>query len=79
VVPERIEGVIAGVGLDMARLRGDMNAAEVAQRMQGDMADAKTLAVTKTPEYFVNGRQMDEFGLEQLRALVAGELRKAYP
>jgi hypothetical protein len=56
-----------------------MNAMEVSQRIEADMADAKALAVTKTPEYFVNGRQMDEFGLEPLRNLIAGELRRAYP
>jgi protein-disulfide isomerase len=47
--------------------------------MEQDMADAKVLAVTKTPEYFVNGRQMSEFGLEQLRNLIQGELKRAYP
>jgi protein-disulfide isomerase len=79
VVPERIAAAIAPVGLDMERLRGDANAAEVSQRMQGDMADAKTLRVTQTPEYFVNGRQMPEFGIEQLRQLIHNELRRAYP
>ena len=79
VVPERIQDAIAAVGLDIARLSDDMNAMEVTQRMQGDLADAKTLTVTKTPEYFVNGRQMQEFGLEELRNLIAGELRRAYP
>jgi protein-disulfide isomerase len=79
VMPERIQGAIAGVGLDLARLEADMKAPEVAQRMQGDLANAKALAVTQTPEYFVNGRQMQEFGLEQLRNLVLGELRRAYP
>jgi len=79
VMPERIQDVIAGVGLDIARLKDDMNAAGVSQRMQGDTADAKALAVAQTPEYFVNGRQMPEFGLEQLRALIHAELRRAYP
>jgi protein-disulfide isomerase len=79
VIPDRIDAAIAGVGLDLARLKDDMNAAEISQRMQADMADAKALAVTRTPEYFVNGSQMQEFGLEQLRNLVLGELRRAYP
>lgn len=79
VVPERIPAAVVGAGLDWERLRNDMNAQEVSQRMQGDLADAKVLAVTKTPEYFVNGRQMDEFGLEQLRTLIRNELGRAYP
>jgi len=79
VVPERIPAATMAVGLDWERLRNDMNAAEVSGRMEQDMADAKVLAVTKTPEYFVNGRQMSEFGLEQLRNLIQGELKRAYP
>ena len=79
VVPESIPAAVVGAGLDWDRLRADMNAAEVGQRMQGDLADAKALGVAQTPEYFVNGRQMSEFGLEQLRALVYNELRRAYP
>jgi hypothetical protein len=30
--------------------------------------------VTKTPEYFVNGRPLPSFGFEQLRTLVDEEL-----
>ena len=79
VAPDRIPAAVASVGLDMERLRRDMAAAEVVQRIQADLADAKKLQVTKTPEYFVNGRQMSEFGLEELRTLIANELRRAYP
>ena len=78
VVADRIPAALAPAGLDLERLRIDMEAAEVARRMQGDMADARLLAVTKTPEYFVNGRQMPEFGIEQLRNLVLAELDRAY-
>ncbi|MNC95732.1 hypothetical protein D3C83_129210 [compost metagenome] len=75
---DRIPSALAAAGLDPERLRIDMEAAPVAQRMQGDMADARLLAVTRTPEYFVNGRQMPEFGIEQLRNLVLAELDRAY-
>lgn len=76
VQPDAIWGAIAQAGVDVERLRLDMAAPGVAERMQRDMADARTLQVTKTPEYFVNGRQMPEFGREQLQALVEDELRK---
>ena len=78
VVADRIPSALAAAGLDPERLRIDMEAALVAPRMQGDMADARLLAVTRTPEYFVNGRQMPEFGIEQLRNLVLAELDRAY-
>jgi hypothetical protein len=54
-----------------------MGAPEIAQRMRRDLDDAGTLDVTKTPEYFVNGRQMASFGRQQLIALVDDELRRA--
>jgi protein-disulfide isomerase len=79
VQPERIGEALAGAGLDIDRLRRDVAAPDVARRVEQDMADARTLAVTQTPEYFVNGRQMASFGLEQLQQLVHDELRRAYP
>ena len=35
-----------------------------------DLADAQTLNVTKTPEFFVNGKPLPSFGYEQLKTLV---------
>ena len=69
--------VIAGVpGIDVARLKSDMGRAEVRERGAQDLADAQALKVLKTPEYFVNGKPLPSFGLEQLQALVADALRK---
>ena len=79
VQPEQVGPAIAGVGLDQERLRADMEAPDVAQRMALDLADAQALKVTATPEYFVNGRPLPSFGYEQLMNLVAEELRRAYP
>ncbi|MBX3673224.1 MAG: thioredoxin domain-containing protein [Candidatus Hydrogenedentes bacterium] len=67
------------VGLDLERLRKDSSGADIAQRMERDMADARALGVTKTPEFFVNGRPLPRFGLEELQSLVKEELRGAYP
>ena len=55
-----------------------MKAPEVAQRIEQDRKDAKALDVTKTPEYFVNGRPLPSFGLQQLQTLVKDEVQKAY-
>ena len=70
---------LGGVGLDVERIRNDMNAAEISRRIEQDLGDARALGVTKTPEFFVNGRPMPSFGLEELQGLVAEELRAAYP
>jgi protein-disulfide isomerase len=62
----------------MEQLRVDMNAPDAIQRIEQELKDAKTLKVTQTPEYFVNGRPLPSFGLEQLRTLVREELQTAY-
>lgn len=61
--------------LDIPRLAADMASPAVRQNMALDMQDAKTLKVTATPEYFVNGRGLPEFGYEPLRRLVDEERR----
>lgn len=76
VQPDRVLPAIASVGLDIAQLQGDMNSAEVRERMEKDLADSKALKVVATPEYFVNGRQLPSFGQEQLANLVREELQK---
>ena len=77
VQPDLVWPAIAGVGLDTERLKADMNAPAVAERMQRDIDDARVLKVTATPEYFVNGRPLPSFGLQQLQDLVNEELRNA--
>ena len=53
-----------------------MQRPEVRQRAAQDFADAKALKVVKTPEYFVNGKPLPTFGLEELRGMVDAALRK---
>lgn len=78
VHPDRVWPALAGIGLDLERVRRDMHAADISARIERDLADARALNVTKTPEYFVNGRPMPRFGLEELQGLVKDELRSAY-
>ena len=79
VRPERVWRHVEGLGLDMAQLRQDMNSPEIAKRIAQDLADAQTLNVTKTPEYFVNGKPLPSFGYEPLKQLVDEALKSAYP
>lgn len=69
---------LAVVGLDLDRLRSDMNDDDAERNLKQDRADANALKVEKTPEYFVNGRRMPTFGYEQLRKLVQDELAASY-
>jgi protein-disulfide isomerase len=78
VQPDYVWTPLEGLGLNMEQLKSDMNSPEIARRIEQELSDAKTLKVTQTPEYFVNGRPLPSFGLEQLQALVKEELRAAY-
>ncbi len=59
-----------GLGLNLDQMRADMNAPEIANLIAQDLADARTLNVTKTPEFFVNGKPLPSFGFDQLKKLV---------
>jgi protein-disulfide isomerase len=63
--------------MDLAQLQNDVNAPEVATIIARDLADAKTLNVTMTPEYFVNGKPLPRFGFAELEQLVNDELANA--
>lgn len=76
-VVDRVWRNLAGLGLDLDRLRVDMEAPEIARLIAQDVEDARTLDVSKTPEYFVNGRPLPSFGFEQLKALVDDALAAA--
>jgi protein-disulfide isomerase len=69
---------LASVGLDLERVRQDMNAPEIAAMIAQDMSDAEALKVSKTPEFFVNGRPLPSFGYEPLQALVAEAVAEQY-
>lgn len=68
---------LGGLGLDLDQITADMAGAELMQIVEQDLADATTLNVTKTPEFFVNGSPLPSFGWEQLQALVSEALAEA--
>jgi protein-disulfide isomerase len=71
---DRVWPELARAGLDTERIRSDMQSPEIARLIAQDVQDAKKMNVTKTPEYFVNGRPLPSFGYDQLRTLVDDEL-----
>lgn len=68
--------LLGGIGLNMEQMAFDMTSPEIAKVIAQDLADANTLNVTMTPEYFVNGKPLPSFGFDQLKALVDDELTK---
>ncbi|MBF0290403.1 MAG: thioredoxin domain-containing protein [SAR324 cluster bacterium] len=65
-------------GLDLEKLRRDINAPGIDQIIQRDFKDAAGLKVTKTPTFFVNGRPLPRFGYEPLHDLIAEELSNTH-
>ncbi|MES2642423.1 MAG: thioredoxin domain-containing protein [Myxococcota bacterium] len=76
--PELIWGLLEQGGIDVARLRSDMDDPAIAEVVARDMQDVKRLGVKKTPSFFVNGKPLTSFGQPQLAALVEAELEAAY-
>lgn len=61
---------LEGIGLNMEQMAFDVTSPDIATVIGQDLADARTLNVTKTPEFFVNGRPLPSFGFAQLQELV---------
>ncbi len=68
---------LEGLGLNLEQMRADVTAPEIASVIAQDLEDARALNVTKTPEFFVNGRPLPRFGYEPLKALVDEALASA--
>lgn len=66
---------LEGIGLNLEQVKTDMNAPEIAAVIAQDLADAQTLNVSKTPDFFVNGRPLPSFGFSQLQSLVEEALK----
>ncbi|MEN8134786.1 MAG: thioredoxin domain-containing protein [Thermodesulfobacteriota bacterium] len=77
--PQRIWQFLPKAGLDIERLRKDMNDPAIVKLIEQDLADAKTLNVRKTPGFFANGKPLQTFGARQLQQLVQSEIRASYP
>ena len=61
-------------GLDMQKLKEFIESKKADAIIKQDLEDAKTLGANKTPSYFVNGKPLQEFGLENLKKLIDSEL-----
>lgn len=77
--PDKIWQFLPAAGLDLERIRKDMNDPAIARIIDQDLADARALDVRKTPGFFVNGKPLQNFGPEQLLQLVRAEINANYP
>ncbi len=70
------ETYAAELGLDVEKLRASVAQNRFAEKIERDMRDGQSLGVSKTPTFFVNGRQLVRFSLQDLKALIDEELKK---
>lgn len=64
------------LGLDVEKIRTAVSQNRYAAKIDRDMKDGQSLGVTRTPTFFVNGRQLMRFGKEELKVLIEEELKK---
>jgi len=76
--PDRAMGILKGMALDHDRLQADMNGPAVNQAVAEDMQAGQALGVRATPEFFVNGRPLPQWGYEQLERLVEQTVKDNY-
>jgi protein-disulfide isomerase len=76
--PQLIWEILFGGGLNIAQAKQDAASPEIAKLLAQDMADVQALNVRQTPSFFVNGRALKNFGLEELKTLVADEIKAQY-
>ena len=74
--PELIPGYAREVGLDMQAFERFLSAGSHRRIVEADHADGRTLGVTGTPTFFVNGRLLERLGYETLKTLIDEELAK---
>ena len=72
--PGLILGIAEQAGLDAEAAKAQMMAPQTVGVLNQDRADVEAVGVRQTPTFFVNGKPLDPFGADELRALVAAEV-----
>lgn len=78
-IPGKVLEVLATVpGLDIERVKRDMDRPEFAKVIEQDIADVKSLKLMQTPTFYINGKMLEPFGIEPLRAQVRAAVGAQY-
>ena len=72
--PGLILGIAEQAGLDADAAKTQMMAPQTVGVLNQDRADVEAVGVRQTPTFFVNGKPLNPFGADKLRALVAAEV-----
>lgn len=75
--PELVWTFLPQVGLNIKTLKEDMNDPATDEIIRIDLQDASIVQAKYTPTFFVNGKPLPSFGLQQLATLVREEVEKS--
>lgn len=64
------------IGLSLVQVRAAVASNKYEVYLERDFTDGQSVGVTKTPTFFINGRELLQFGQLELRALIEDELKK---
>jgi protein-disulfide isomerase len=64
------------LGLDVDKIKSAVAQNRYAAKLERDKSDGQSLGVSRTPTFFVNGRQLARFSEQDLRSLIDEELGK---
>lgn len=75
IAPFVLESIAKEIGLDFDRWYNDIGQEEFREHVQRDRAEARSLAIQRTPAFFINGRRFsDQVDLPNLRDWIDQEL-----
>ena len=72
--PELVWEYLPLIGLDIEKIKKDMNDPAIQKIIDLDISDGKELQVKKTPTFFINRKRLERFGYEQLKKAVESEI-----
>lgn len=76
--PQSARAFLAELPLDRQQFNSDVSSDNVNSIIMQDMLDGKALKVRATPQFFVNGKPLVNFGYEQLTQLVEQAIAEVY-
>jgi protein-disulfide isomerase len=76
--PQSAVALLTTLPLDSEQFIRDVNSDSTSNIVQRDVMDGKTLKVRATPQFFVNGKPLINFGYKQLTQLVEETIDEAY-
>lgn len=74
--PELVWNYLPDAGVDVEKIKQDMNDPQIDEMIAKEIADGQALGVRGTPSFFVNGKPLERFGVEPLRELINQALKE---